>query len=769
MFVIKRDGSRVPARFDKITERIELLCQRVPKLHKVIPELITQKIVTAVANDMTTAQIDTLAAETAEYMSTDEIEYSKLAARLFVSNLHKQTSKTLLETVQKLRDANRIASSYAEIVHAHHEALEEVIDYHRDYNYTFFGITTLANKYLLTIDKKMAERPQHMIMRIAIQIHGTNIDAVIESYNLMSDGWFTHASPTIFNSGTSCPQLASCFLVKVKSDSIEGIYSTLRDCAVLSKGGGGIGINFNGVRCCGSKINSSDGESEGIVKALKVFNDCADHVNQGSGKRKGSFVIYLEPWHGDIVEFLQLKLGRGHEKKRARDLFYGLWMPDLFMKRVQANGIWSLFDPKTVPLLLTTYGADFESHYETYERADLAIRTMRAIDLWVLIIQMQIETGNPYMLWKDACNEKSNQRHLGLIGCSNLCTEIIEYTAPDEIAVCNLASIALPKFISEAGFDHDKLHTVAKVVCRNLNKCIDAGAYLLPECSKSNLRHRPIGIGVQGLADVYFKLRLPFESTAALELNREIFATIYHGALEASIELAADHGPYETYVGSPASQGLLQYDLWKQMPSKRWDWERLKASMLRVGLRNSLLMAPMPTATTSQILGNTEGIDPLTTNIYVRRVICGDFKVINSYLIVDLQRLGLWSPEMKSEILKAEGSIQNIQGIPDEVKQIYKTAWEISQRAVINQAAARGIYVCQSQSLNLHVANPTYETVSAMHTYAWKMGLKTGMYYLRRKPATAPLQFTTILDEKKVVGPVCTREMIEAGCTECSS
>lgn len=636
------------------------------------------------------------------------------------------------------------------ISHKHHkiimdnaDRLNSAIIYDRDFSYNFFGIRTLERSYLLKIKGKIAERPQHMLMRVSVGIHGEDIDAAIETYNLLSDRYFTHASPTLFAAATPRPQLSSCFLLSMAEDSIEGIYGTLTQCAKISKSAGGIGLNVHCIRAKGSYIAGTNGISNGLVPMLRVFNYTARYVDQGGNKRPGAFAIYLEPWHGDIFDFLNLRKNTGAEEVRARDLFYALWIPDLFMKRVEADGDWSLMCPHDCPGLFDTYGEEFEKLYEKYEADGKFIRKVRAQSLWFAIIESQVETGVPYMLYKDACNAKSNQKNLGTIKCSNLCTEIVQYTSKDEVAVCNLASIALNMFVKpDKTYDFEKLKMVTKIVTRNLNKVIDVNFYPVPEAERSNMRHRPIGIGVQGLADAFILMRFPYESEDAQLLNKQIFETIYYGALEASCELAAEHGPYETYAGSPASEGILQYDMWNVTPTKLWDWAALKAKIAEHGLRNSLLLAPMPTASTAQILGNNEAFEPYTSNIYNRRVLSGEFQVVNHHLIKDLTERDLWDDDMRNNIIYCSGSIQTIEAIPQDIRDLYKTVWEISVKTQMNMAADRGAFIDQSQSFNIHVAQPNYGKLTSIHFYGWKLGLKTGMYYLRTKPAAEPIQFT---------------------------
>lgn len=752
MFVFKRDGRRERVAFDKITARIVKLCYGLDQTF-VDPVQVTQKVISGVYQGVTTVELDNLAAETAAYMTTKHPHYATLAARIAVSNLHKETKKQFSAVVEDLykyvnpktgQSASMIADETYRIVMANADKLNSAIIYDRDFGYNYFGFKTLERSYLLRIDGKIAERPQHMIMRVAIGIHGDDIDAALETYNLMSEKYFTHASPTLFNSGTPRPQLSSCFLLTIKDDSIEGIYDTLKTCAMISKTAGGIGLNIHSIRSSGAYIAGTNGYSNGIVPMLRVYNNTARYVDQGGNKRPGAFAIYVEPWHADIYSFLDLKKNTGKEETRARDLFYALWIPDLFMKRVEANEEWALFCPSEAPGLADVWGDEFEKLYVSYEQQGLARKTIKAQKLWSAILESQTETGTPYMLYKDSCNRKSNQQNLGTIRCSNLCTEIVEYSSPDEVAVCNLASLALPSFVSEKANEYDfkQLHAVTKVVTRNLNKIIDVNYYPVPEAKRSNFRHRPIGIGVQGLADAFIKLRLPFESDKARLLNKQIFETIYHAALEASSDLAAIDGPYETYEGSPVSKGVLQQDMWGVTPTDLWDWDVLRAKVAKTGVRNSLLVAPMPTASTSQILGFNECFEPYTSNIYTRRVLAGEFQIVNPWMLKDLVEMGLWSDSMKNRIIADNGSIQKIPTIPTEIKELYKTTWEISQKTIIDFAADRGAFIDQSQSLNVHLAEPNYGKLTSMHFYGWKKGLKTGMYYLRTRPAVDAIKFT---------------------------
>ncbi|KAJ7625230.1 ribonucleotide reductase alpha subunit [Mycena polygramma] len=747
--------------FDKITTRIEKLIYGLDQNY-VNPIEVTQKVVAGVYNGITTMELDNLAAETAAYLTTKHPDYAILAARIAISNLHKETKKSFSAVISDLHNfvnpktgkpASLIAKDTYDVIMANAATLDAAIIYNRDFNYNYFGFKTLERSYLLRLDGRVVERPQHLIMRVAVGIHGSDLDGVIETYNLMSERYFTHATPTLFNAGTPQAQLSSCFLICMKEDSIEGIYDTLKNCAMISKSAGGIGLSIHNIRATGSYIAGTNGYSNGIVPMLRAYDATARYVDQGGNKRPGAFAIYLEPWHADIFEFIDLRKNHGKEQMRARDLFLALWIPDLFMKRVEANEDWSLFCPNEAPGLHEVHSAEFEALYEKYEKEGRARKSIPAQKLWYAILEAQVETGGPFMLYKDAANSKSNQKNLGTIKSSNLCTEIIEYSSPDETAVCNLASIALPSFISNGKYDFQHLHDITKVVARNLNRIIDINYYPIPETRRSNMRHRPIGVGVQGLADVFLALRMPFESPAAKELNQQIFETIYHGALEASAELAEKEGPYETYQGSPASQGELQYDMWGVTPSSLWDWDTLKAKIAKTGLRNSLLTAPMPTASTSQILGNNECFEPYTSNIYTRRVLSGEFQVVCPWLLRELVDRGLWDENMKNMLIAHRGSVQNIPNIPDDVKAIYKTVWEISQKRILELAADRGAFICQSQSLNVHLSAPTMGQLTSMHFYGWKRGLKTGMYYLRTQPAAAAIQFTVdqkVLNDVKV-------------------
>jgi len=762
MQVIKRNGKRESVKFDKITARIEKLCYGLDRRFVNAVD-VAKKVIEGLYDGVATTELDNLAAETAASLTVKHPDYALLASRIAVSNLHKNTIKRFSKVMQQLYECTDtktgkhlplLADDVWQIIQDNAELLDSTIIYDRDYGFDYFGFKTLEKSYLLKIDGKVAERPQQMYMRVAIGIHKNDIESAIKTYHLMSERWFTHATPTLFNAGTPKPQMSSCFLLTMKDDSIEGIYDTLKQTARISQSAGGIGLAIHGIRATGSYIGGTNGTSNGIIPMLRVFNDTARYVDQGGGKRKGAFAIYLEPWHADVFEFLDLRKNHGKEEMRARDLFYALWIPDLFMKRVEADGEWSLFCPNEAPGLHECWGDAFEELYTRYEKEGRARRTVKAQELWFAVLDAQIETGTPYLLYKDAANGKSNQQNLGTIKSSNLCTEIMEYTSPEEVAVCNLASLALPKYVINGQFDHQKLYEVTYEATKNLNRIIDYNYYPVEEARTSNLKHRPIGLGVQGLADVFILLRLPFESDEAKQLNKEIFETIYFAAMTASKDLAKVEGPYETYAGSPVSKGIFQFDMWNAEPTLRWDWYTLKAEVLKYGVRNSLLVAPMPTASTSQILGNNECFEPYTSNIYVRRVLSGEFVVVNKHLLHDLVSLNLWNDDMKNEIMLHNGSIQKINGIPDDIKEIYKTVWEIKQRAVIDMAADRGAYICQSQSLNLFVDAPTTAKLTSMHFYAWRKGLKTGMYYLRTKAASQAVQFTVEKQGGKSVEPL---------------
>ncbi|WP_395767031.1 ribonucleoside-diphosphate reductase subunit alpha [Aquirufa sp.] len=756
MYVIKRDGRRESVKFDKITARIEKLCYSLDPFF-VQPLEVARKVISGLYDGVKTTELDNLAAETAASLTTKHPDYATLAARIAISNLHKNTLKSFSATMKRLytyidpktgQNAALLSKEVFDIIKKNAVELDEAIIYDRDFGYDYFGFKTLEKSYLLKLDGAIAERPQHMLMRVAVGIHGTDIAAAIHTYNLLSERWFTHATPTLFNAGTPKPQMSSCFLLTTQDDSIEGIYDTLKQTAKISQSAGGIGLSIHNIRATGSYIKGTNGTSNGIIPMLRVFNDTARYVDQGGGKRKGSFAIYLEPWHADVFDFLELKKNHGKEEMRARDLFYALWIPDLFMKRVESNEEWSLFCPHECPGLSDAYGEEFEALYHKYELEGKARATVKAQELWFKVLESQTETGTPYMLYKDHANNKSNQKNLGTIKSSNLCTEIMEYTSKDEVAVCNLASLALPKYVrtNEQGvteFDHAKLYEVTKAATVNLNKIIDVNYYPVPEARNSNLRHRPIGLGVQGLADVFIMLRMPFESEEAQQLNKDIFETIYYAAMEASMELAKVEGPYSSWEGSPISKGIFQFDMWNVTPSSgNWDWEKLRQLVVEHGVRNSLLVAPMPTASTSQILGNNECFEPYTSNIYARRVLSGEFAVVNKHLLKDLIKLNLWNESMKNKLISANGSVQNIPEIPQDLKELYKTVWEIKQKTILEMAADRGAYICQSQSLNIHIQDVNFGKLTSMHFHAWKLGLKTGMYYLRTKAAADAIKFT---------------------------
>ncbi|MBP5994912.1 MAG: ribonucleoside-diphosphate reductase subunit alpha [Crocinitomicaceae bacterium] len=774
MYVVKRDGRKETVKFDKITARIIKMCYGLDPL--VSPEAVAMKVIEGIYDGVSTSDLDNLAAEVAAAKTIDHPDYALLASRIAVSNLHKETKKTFSEVIDDLhhyidpktnQNASLVADDVYAIIQENKEVFDSSIIYDRDFRYDYFGFKTLSRSYLMRLNGKIAERPQQMLMRVAIGIHKKDVASAIKTYNLMSEGWFTHATPTLFNAGTPKPQMSSCFLLTMKSDSIEGIYDTLKSCAQISQSAGGIGLALHDIRATGSYIKGTNGTSNGIVPMLRVFNDTARYVDQGGGKRKGSFAMYIEPWHADVFDFLDLKKNHGKEEQRARDLFYALWIPDLFMQRVKENGDWTLMCPHECPGLSDTHSAEFEALYTKYEKEGKGRKTIKAQDLWFKILESQIETGTPYMLYKDAANAKSNQQNLGTIKSSNLCTEIIEYTAPDEIAVCNLASLALPKYVTEEGqFDHDKLFEVTYQATLNLNRIIDENFYPVEEARNSNLRHRPIGLGVQGLADAFIMMGLPFESEEARALNREVFETIYFASMTASKDLAKVEGPYETIKGSPVSKGIFQFDMWGVTPTNRWEWDILKEEVKKHGVRNSLLLAPMPTASTAQILGNNECFEPYTSNIYTRRVLSGEFIIVNKHLLKDLVREGLWNKDMRQKIMTANGSVQNINEVPQRLKDLYKTAWEISQKAIIDQAADRGAYICQSQSLNIFMENANFGKLTSMHFYGWEKGLKTGMYYLRTKAATDAIKFTV---EKTVVEEPTAKSLEEqAAAIACS-
>ena len=748
MRVIKRSGRVEDVKFNKVTNRISKLTNKLSE--SVDVSMVAQQVFSSMYDEIKTHEIDTLSSEVCIGLITKDPDYEVLATRIVASNIQKRAANNFNIAMRKLHKAGIITHEVLEVS----SKVKEDIKHERDFEFGYFGLKTLERGYLQKIDGDIIETPQYLYMRVAIGIHGHDIDHVLETYDALSRGLFIHATPTLFNAGTQRPQMSSCFLIANKEDSIDGIYDTVKECARISKWAGGIGLHIHDVRSNKSHIRGTNGTSDGIIPMLRVYNSTARYVNQ-AGRRKGSIAVYLEPWHADIMDFLEIRLNQGDEEARCRDLFSAMWIPDLFMKRVESNGNWSLFCPDTAKGLSDVYGKEFEDLYEKYESEGLSIKILPAIEIWKAIIKSQSETGTPYMLYKDACNEKSNHKHLGTIKSSNLCTEILEYTDKDETAVCNLASIALPKYVDveKNEFNHEELHRVTKMVTRNLNKVIDKNFYPTENGERSNIRHRPIGIGVQGLADVFIMLRMTFGSDDSKKLNRDIFETIYHASLESSCELAEMYGTYETFKGSPFSKGILQFDMWDRDPqfSGRYDWNAMR-KLVKKGTRNSLLLAPMPTASTSQILGNNECFEPYTTNIYLRRTLAGEFVVVNKHLVNDLKKIGLWSKEMKDLMVKANGSVQNIIDIPDDLKELYKTVWEMSQKTIIDMAADRGVYIDQSQSMNLFVESPTVSKLSSMHMYAWKQGLKTGMYYLRSKAKSRPIQFS-----------------LEAECSMCSA
>ncbi|MFT4533379.1 MAG: ribonucleoside-diphosphate reductase alpha subunit [Saprospiraceae bacterium] len=771
MQVIKRSGSKEAVSFDKITARVKKLCYGLNSTY-VEPIDIAKKVIQGLYDGVTTTELDNLAAETAASMTTRHPDYAMLAARISISNLHKNTKKSFSSTMKGLfnyidpktgEQAGLISDVAMKTIKKHASRFDSAIIYDRDYSFDFFGFKTLERSYLMRMDGEVVERPQHLLMRAAIGIHGEDVESAIKTYNLMSEKYFIHATPTLFNAATPKPQLSSCFLLSMTEDSISGIFETLTRCSKISQSAGGIGLSIHNVRAKGSYIKGTGGTSNGIVPMLKVFNDTARYVDQGGGKRKGAFAIYLEPWHADIMDFLDLKKNHGAEEMRARDLFYAMWISDLFMERVKVGGEWSLFCPNECPGLHDCYGGEFEALYHKYESEGKARKTVKAQELWFAILESQIETGTPYILYKDAANKKSNQKNLGTIKSSNLCTEIMEYTSPDEVAVCNLASLSLPKYVNEdKTFNFEKLHEVTRVVTKNLNKIIDVNYYPVKEAENSNFRHRPIGIGVQGLADAFMMMRMPFDSAEAKQMNKDIFETIYHAAVTESNAIAKVEGAYSTFEGSPASQGILQFDMWDVKPSDRYDWDALKEEIKSTGMRNSLLLAPMPTASTSQILGNNECFEPYTSNIYTRRTLSGEYIIMNKHLLKDLIGLGLWDDRLKQKLMAENGSVQNIDEVPDDLKEMYKTVYEISQKVLIDQSADRGAFVCQSQSLNLFVENPTFSKLSSMHFYGWQQGLKTGMYYLRSKAAVDPIKFTLDKQHQRVQsGQVAENEVMD--------
>jgi ribonucleoside-diphosphate reductase alpha chain len=739
MEVIKRDGTKQPILFDKISERIRKLAHMEPTLSIDIPRLAIQ-IIHQLHDQISTSKIDELTAQECASQCANHPDFGLLAGRIVISNLHKNTTGSFYEVVCQLHEAGRINDEYAECVYMFASSYQSMIDYSRDFLFDYFGYKTLERAYLLKVNDTIVERPQHMWMRVAISLHGTNLAKVQEAYHLMSQLYYTHATPTLFNAGTKHQQLSSCFLVAMQEDSIEGIYDTLKDCALISKWAGGIGIHVHNIRASNTPIYGTNGKSNGLVPMLRVFNETARYVDQGGGKRNGSIAVYLSPEHPDIEAWLDLKRNTGDENSKARDLFYGLWVPDLFMERVEKQESWSLFCPHQCPGLNGVYGEKYRVLYEKYESEGKATKVVQARDLWFQILNSQMETGTPYLLYKDACNEKSNQKNIGVIQSSNLCTEIIQYSSPEETAVCNLASISLPAFVKNGEFQYDELHRVTKIVTRNLDRIIDINDYPTEKAHRSNMRHRPIGLGVQGLADVFFLMKYPFISDEASEVNKNIFETIYHASMETSMELAIEHGSYSTFRGSPLSEGKFQFDLWGVTPS-RYDWESLRTKVMEHGVRNSLLIAPMPTASTSQILGNTECIEPITSHLYTRRTLAGEFIVLNEYLVRELMEMGKWNESVKQNIIANQGSVQQLD-IPDEMKQRYKIVWEMPMKKIIDMAVDRGAFICQSQSLNLWIKDPTYTILTSMHFYGWKKGLKTGIYYLRRKAKHAPTPFT---------------------------
>ena len=766
MYVVKRDGHKEPVMFDKITDRIKKLCYGLNDMVDAVK--VAMRVIEGLYDGVTTSELDNLAAETAASMTVTHPDYAQLAARIAISNLHKNTNKSFSETMSEMyhyvnprtnQAAPLLSDEVYEVIKENAEFLNSHIIYNRDFNYDYFGFKTLERSYLLRINGKIVERPQQMLMRVAVGIHLNDLESVIETYELMSKKFFTHATPTLFNAGTPKPQMSSCFLLTMKDDSIDGIYDTLKQTAKISQSAGGIGLAIHNVRATGSYIRGTNGTSNGIVPMLRVFNDTARYVDQGGGKRKGSFAIYLETWHADIFEFLDLKKNTGKEEMRARDLFFAMWTSDLFMKRVEEDTTWTLMCPNECPGLDEVYGDEFEALYLSYEAQGKGRKTIRARELWEKILESQIETGTPYMLYKDAANRKSNQKNLGTIRSSNLCTEIMEYTSPDEIAVCNLASISLPMFVENGAFNHELLYNVTKRVTRNLNKVIDRNYYPVVEAENSNMRHRPIGLGVQGLADAFILLRMPFTSDEAKKLNQEIFETLYFAAVTASMEMAKEEGSYSTFEGSPISKGEFQHNLWNikdEELSGRWDWASLRKEVIANGVRNSLLVAPMPTASTSQILGNNEAFEPYTSNIYTRRVLSGEFIVVNKHLLNDLVERGLWNETLKQEIMRHNGSVQNIERIPQDLKELYKTVWEMSMKDIIDMSRQRGYFIDQSQSLNLFMQDANYAKLTSMHFYAWKSGLKTGMYYLRTKSAVDAIKFT--LNNDKAAAPIEVKE-----------
>jgi len=769
MFVTKRNGERKVVEFDKILRRIKVLGTEAGLTMNYTS--LTMKVIDQLFDGITTTQIDELSAEQCASLSSTHPDYNILAGRIVVSNHQKNSDSAFTDVISKLFNftdkngihAPLISENLYHLTLSHGNLLNDMCVHSRDYSIDYFGFKTLERAYLMKIDGKIVERPQHMWLRTACGIHGEDIVSIRQTYDLMSQKYFTHATPTLFNAGTPKPQLSSCFLQAMESDSIEGIYNTLKDCALISKWAGGIGLHIHNIRASGSHIRGTNGSSNGLVPMLRVFNNTAKYVDQGGGRRNGSFAIYLEPWHADVEMFLQMRKNTGDEELKARDLFYALWVPDLFMERIKTNGDWTLMCPDECPGLSDVYGEKFKELYTKYESEGKGRKTVKARDIWYQVLDAQMETGTPYILYKDACNEKSNQKNVGTIKSSNLCTEIVEYSDENETAVCNLASIALPTFMKDGVMDYNKLHEVTKVVTHNLNRVIDVNYYPTEKTRRSNMRHRPVGIGVQGLADVFMLLNIAFDSEEAAKVNRDIFETIYHGAIEKSCELAVTEGKYETFDGSPASKGILQFDMWKVDPgNERYDWDSLKKDIMEKGLRNSLLLAPMPTASTSQILGYNECIEPFTSNIYNRRTLAGEFMLTNKYLMKDLLDLGLWNEQIKNNIIANNGSVQQIEGLSDDIKNKYKTVWEISMKKLIDMSADRGAFICQSQSLNLWLEDPNYNSLTSMHFYSWSKGLKTGIYYMRRKARHQAQQFT--------IEPTKRENVVEdEGCEMCGS
>jgi ribonucleoside-diphosphate reductase alpha subunit len=769
MRVIKRNGSYDDVSFDKVLTRIKVLS--VSQGPSDLPLNVNcyelaQKVCSRIYDGVKTSELDELAAHLCSSLIIENPDYDKLASRISTSNHHKNTSPSYSETTQHLFDAGLISNELYEIVQKNKEKLNSVIDYSRDYTYDYFGFKTLERSYLLRIDDKVVERAQHMLMRVSLGIHGLDIKDALATYDLMSRKYFIHATPTLFNAGTKRPQCSSCFLVHMKDDSIDGIFNTLKDCAQISKYAGGIGMHIHNVRARNSVIKGTNGISTGVIPMLRVFNNMARYVNQ-AGKRNGSIAVFLEPWHADVEDFLELRKNHGHEEDRARDLFYAMWVPDLFMERVKANGKWSLMCPSVCPGLSDVWGQEFEELYKMYELEGKWIKQINAQDLWFKILELQIETGLPYIGFKDHVNRKTNQQNIGIIKSSNLCMEICQVSKPDEVAVCNLASVCLKTFVVDGMFDFAKLHDVTKVLVKNLNKIIDINFYPIVEAEKSNKAHRPIGIGVQGLADAFALLRMPFDSPDAAKLNVMIFETMYHSAVEASMELAKKHGPYSTFAGSPMSQGIFQFDMWNhELDNSRYDWSALKADVMEYGVMNSLLISPMPTASTSQIMSANECFEPFTSNLYKRKTMAGEFVMVNKYLVDDLIALKMWNVGMKDKIMLHDGSVQGIVEIPEEIRGLYKTVWEIKQKVLIDMAADRGPFICQSQSMNLFVEAPDFRRLSSMHFYSWQRGLKTGIYYLRSKSKAKVQQFT--LDPKMTklanVGSSCEGQLICEAC-----